>query len=248
MEIDVSKPFHFGFNSFDGGSEKSLVERSEYAGQTCLRLACTQLAPQFNATAQKRILEEWCEFFRGKSAVEELMVNCRTPVPLFESICEHRSIKRLKIKWGPVTDLSPLAKLKNLESLDLGTSGVKDLSPLVALKKLKYLNLDNFKQAKDFAALGGLRSLEFLKIVGYPQGPQKIHVRSVEFLRSLKKLRALAFEFVIFDQFKIDPLLTLKRLEFLEIPGLTEEDRVRLVAALPSVKYGDLVLAKPRRH
>ena len=149
-EIDISRPFHRGSNAFQGWDQKSLVERSQYDSRSCLRVCCTQLPPPYTPADQKRIVAEWCDFFRGSSPVEELIVDSRTPIDLFQAICEHRSIRRLRIKWGPVSDLTPIGKLKDLDSLYLGTTGVKDLSPLGQLKKLAYLDLDNFKHVVDF--------------------------------------------------------------------------------------------------
>jgi Leucine-rich repeat (LRR) protein len=240
MAIDISRPFHWGFNAFTGWNHPCLTERSEYDGRTCLRIACTQLAPPYTAADQKRIVGEWCEFFRGPSSVEELIVDSRTPVNLFEAICQHRSLKRLRIKWGPVADLTPISRLKNLEAMYLGTSGARDLAPLRQLKNLYYLDLDNFKQVVDFKDLSFVRSLEYLHIEGYPQGPQKIHVANLEFLRPLVKLRALKIGWVIVDHYDVEPLLKLTKLEFLVVPKISSQDRDRVLAALPNLKFGNV--------
>lgn len=240
MGSDISRPFHWGHTPFEGWDHECLTEVAEYDGRRCLRIACTQLAPPYTAKDQKRIVGEWCEFFRGKSSIEELIVDSRTPVPLFEAICAHRSLRRLRIKWGPVSDLTPIVGLRNLEALYLGTSGIRDLSPLGQLKKLSWLNLDNLKQVIDFGALSQVRALQFLQIEGYPQGPQKIHVKSLDFLTALTALRALHVGFVIVDNYDVTPLLRLRKLEYLVVPRLSAEDRDRLLQALPKLKYGNI--------
>ena len=45
----------------------------------------------------------------------------------------------------PVSDLSPLVELKNLEGLDLSYTQLNDLSPLAELKNLDYLDLGGTK-------------------------------------------------------------------------------------------------------
>lgn len=48
-----------------------------------------------------------------------------------------------------VSDLSPLASLKNLEDLFLSSTPVSDLSPLASLKNLTYLEVLNSKITKE---------------------------------------------------------------------------------------------------
>jgi hypothetical protein len=62
-----------------------------------------------------------------------------------------------------VTDLSPLAGLKNLEFLHLEKLKVDDLSPLAELKSLKFINLSN-TLVSDLAPLAGLKNLEVLRL------------------------------------------------------------------------------------
>lgn len=50
-------------------------------------------------------------------------------------------LKTLDLRFDKqVTDLSPLANLKNLEELNIWGTGVSDLSPLAGLEKLKFIN------------------------------------------------------------------------------------------------------------
>lgn len=222
-------------------SGRHIVERSEYRRQRYLGLACTQLGPPYTASDQKRIVQEWCEFFRESPPVRELSLRSRVSSELFEAVCDHRLLTRLHVKWGPVTDLSPLAQLKQLEGLSLGTTSVADIAPIAELPKLTHLQLDNLKRVHDFGVLSKAEHLEFLQIEGYPQGPQKIHVSNFEFARPLSNLRALSVGYVIVDDFDISPLLNLSQLEYLDLPATTTRNRDRLLEALPNLRFGNVV-------
>ncbi len=64
---------------------------------------------------------------------------------------------------APFTDLTPLAGLASLQSLDLRGTGVTDLSPLAGLPGLRSLDLRDTGVAdlSQLAGLGGLQSLDF---------------------------------------------------------------------------------------
>jgi Leucine-rich repeat (LRR) protein len=222
-------------------SGRIIVERSEYQRQRYLGLACTQLPPPYKPSDQERIMQEWCRFFRESPPVRELALRSRVPPELFEAVCDHRQLTRLHVKWGPVRDLTPLRQLKKLEGLSLGTTRVGDISAIAELPKLTLLQLDNLKRVHDFGALSNAERLEFLRIEGYPQGPQKIHINNLEFARRLHRLRALSVGFVIVDDFDISPLFNLRKLEYLDLPSITNRHRDPLLEALPKLRFGNVV-------
>jgi hypothetical protein len=82
-----------------------------------------------------------------------------------------------------VSDLSPLAELKNLELLELENTQVSDLSPLAELKNLELLELDN-TQVSDLSPLAELKNLELLWL----HNTQVSDVSPLAELKSLKKL------------------------------------------------------------
>ncbi|MEZ4629983.1 MAG: hypothetical protein R2880_04585 [Deinococcales bacterium] len=72
----------------------------------------------------------------------------------------------LNTYWNPITDLSPLAGLKNLNWIDMVASQVSDLSPLVGLKdNLKGLYIA-YNPISDFSPLAELVNLEGLYVGG----------------------------------------------------------------------------------
>jgi Leucine-rich repeat (LRR) protein len=134
-----------------------------------------------------------------------------------------------------------------LTGLSLGTTSVTDLSPLTALPQLTHLQLDNLKRVVDFKELAACRSLEFLNIEGYPQGPQKVKVKDLRFLRGLTNLRALRIGFAQVKEFDVEDLLNLQNLEYLELPrsGRIEAKRLDefaklLSESLPKLRFGNV--------
>lgn len=218
-----------------------LVERSQYRRQRYVWLACTQLGPPYKASDQKRIVQEWCAFFQEESLIRELALRSRVPPKLFEAVCHHQQLTRLHVKWGPVVDLTSLQRMPQLEGLSLGTTSVTNISPIAELPRLRFLQLDNLKQVQDFGALSRACRLEFLEIEGYPQGPQKIHVKDLAFARDLQNLRALKIGYAIVDNCDISPLVELRKLEYLDLPSIAQSDRDRLLASLPNLRYGNVV-------
>ena len=229
-------------------SVHAIYEASEYRRQKYLCLACTILGQARSSAEQKRIVEQWCRFFSSPTPILELALRRRVPQQLFDAVCEQEQLLRLHVKWGPVVDLAALRKTPLLEGLSLGTTSVEDLSPLIALKKLTHLQLDNLKRVYDFSDVGKCRKLEFLQIEGYPQGPQKITMKDLHFLSGLKNLKALDIGFVKVEEFDIEPILGLKRVEYLSLPefGRIEQKRLdkfsRLICdTLPRLKHGSVV-------
>ena len=68
--------------------------------------------------------------------------------------------------WGcRIVDLSPLRNLKNLRSIILGNNQISDLSPLSELTSLTFLELES-NQISDISPLAGLINLTVLQVDG----------------------------------------------------------------------------------
>ena len=72
-----------------------------------------------------------------------------------------------------VSDVSPLAELKNLEFLYLNDTKVSDLSLLAELKNLTHLWLGN-TQVSDLSPLAELKNLEFLYLNGLQVSDEQV--------------------------------------------------------------------------
>jgi Leucine-rich repeat (LRR) protein len=246
--MQMNQPFHGAAWPVELGSDRYIKERSEYRNQKVLGLACTTLGQARPASEQKRIVEEWCEFFEQPNPVRNLALRRQVSQRLFDAVCHIRALNQLHVKWGPVTDLSALRNVRELTGLSLGTTSVTDLSPITALPQLTHLQLDNLKRVVDFKELVACRKLEFLNIEGYPQGPQKVKVKDLRFLRGLTNLKALRIGFAQVKEFDVDDLMNLKNLEYLELPssGRIEANRLDefaklLSESLPKLRFGNVV-------
>src|SRR5258708_2416902 len=90
------------------------------------------------------------------------------------------------IHGDQVSDLSPLAILKQLATLHLSDCNrINNLSPLANLKQLSSLNLTNCKQVSDLSSLAGLTKLRRLKLSGCER------IADLSTLKSLKRLEIL---------------------------------------------------------
>jgi serine/threonine protein kinase/Leucine-rich repeat (LRR) protein len=121
-----------------------------------------------------------------------------------------RSLEKLDLKGGKVTDLSPLVGLP-IKSLDLGQAPVQDYSPLAQLplencyfdgnriadlsvlegKPLRELVLLGCNEARHFSAIAGIQTLELLVLPsGFHTLPEEDYT-AIGALRRLPKLRQL---------------------------------------------------------
>jgi hypothetical protein len=125
-----------------------------------------------------------------------------------------------------VSDLSPLAELKNLRSLDLNLTQVSDLSPLAELKKLEELVL-YATQVSDLSPLAELKSLIVLEL-------SNTQVSDLSPLAELKNLAGLGLDGTLVSD--LSPLAELKNLEVLLLNdcSVNEEQVQELRLALPN--------------
>ena len=118
-----------------------------------------------------------------------------------------------------VTDLSPLAELKNLEVLRVEETKVYDLSPLVELKSLKFIKLSN-TLVSDPSPLAGLKNLTGLDL-------NETKVSDLSPLAGLKNLEWLYLgETEVSD---LSPLAGLKNLVLLDLNETSVSDLSPLV-------------------
>lgn len=205
----------------------------DYRGTAYLQLQCP--------SQQKRTLSAWCEFFQKATPIRQLALIMRTPMPLFEAVCKQKQLTALHL-YGAIEDLSPISKLKKIDRLYLRLQRITDLRPISALTKLEHLYLGNFTKLTDYSPLAKLKNLLYLQIEGLPFAPKSVYADNLEFIRSLKKLRGLSICDLRFPEKNYwEPILDLKKLEYLELFKLDEKARQRLLGGLPSLKYGYVV-------
>ena len=77
------------------------------------------------------------------------------------------SLSSLDLSRNRISNVHPLAALKNLLSLDLADNEIADADPLAALDQLETLDLSG-NELEDVAALAGLVNLRYLNLSGNP--------------------------------------------------------------------------------
>jgi hypothetical protein len=88
-------------------------------------------------------------------------------------LAELKNLEHLGLGNTQVRDLSPLAELKNLGGLVLDDTQVSDISPLARLKNLRRLHLDN-TQVSDLSSLAALKNLEQLHLNNTPVSDEQV--------------------------------------------------------------------------
>ncbi len=195
----------------------------QYRGQKHLDVTATQLSSQGVAkpSEQRRILHQWIEFFgSGPTRITELNLVSRVPQDLLDALAGQTQLKRLHVKWGPYTDLTPLKSLTTLKSLSLGgATKVDDLTPLTSLHALRELAIDQPYSVRELGPLGELRSLRSLFYGNGSLGSDKVvTVDDLRWIRSLTNLRTIQLPGTRLPPEELKILLELPRLTALSMP------------------------------
>ena len=196
-----------------------LTEASEYAGQSAVQVACTQLDSGYTPAQARRVVAEWAELLSGEqTAIRDLQFVTRTPKRLFAALSGQVQLRRLVVKWGDYDDLSSLQGLGGLECLELrGASAVTDISPLTALDQLKALAVEGFRRLDDPTPLGQLNQLTDLELGGNWMAPRNAHIGSIVFLRDLTKLEKLLLHTIVVGDRDYSALLSMPSLSWVRV-------------------------------
>lgn len=173
--------YRFDYYRKDEPHPKSIVEVSEYNGETALAINCTQLGDVFTtkyktAKEKKHVLQELCSFLSSNTtAFTELSFGIRMSQELFDVVCSQQNLRKLHIKLGVYPDISKIANLNKLEYLNIGSgASVQGVEPLTHLKKLVALSEENFQKIDDYGLPASLEKLESLSVEGDGHEPQYI--------------------------------------------------------------------------
>lgn len=149
-------------------------------------------------------------------------------------VAEMTNLKRLFIdqflRKNKISDISELAKLTNLEQLDLQWNNISDLTPLAGLTNLKVLNLWR-NDISDITLLAGLTNLEELDL------SQNRHISDITPLAGLTNLTRLDLGYVAISD--ITPLAGLTNLEWLELGSCNISD-ITPIAGLTNLQLLEL--------
>jgi hypothetical protein len=147
-------------------------------------------------TRQQKKAVEWVREMRGMVRYdyevddEGLKIDATEPLGAgwlreFLGVDVFADVVRVDIHKPQVKDVTPLAELKNLQSLWLDGTQVNKLTPLAGLKNLQRLYLD-YTPVTDLTPLAGLENLERLSLRNTP-------VTEPKPLAGLKNLKELYF-------------------------------------------------------
>jgi len=150
-----------------------------------------------------------------------------------------RSLKRLRITHARPKSLDFIASMAAVEELVLEyVSGVSDLAPLAQLKNLRALHMENLRRVSDFGGLAGAGNLRYLAIYGTTDWDQPI--KDFDFLRGLPNLEAFAmWQAVCRAEFPATlPALSLRKLKSLRVHSshLRAEEYALLEVGLKNVE------------
>ena len=107
--------------------------------------------------------------------VKTLWFQSRTSQEMFEAACAVPNLEGLYIKWGALTDMTPVTQAQGLKALHIGGSpSMQHLEALTGLPKLQWLELENIKALADPAFVGQLTRLR-----GRADGRRRAGMRSV---------------------------------------------------------------------
>ena len=162
-----------------------------------------------------------------KSDVEELDLGGKGITDISE-LAKCKNLKKLDLRDNKATDLTPLSGLTELEWLCLWNNGISDIRPLMSLTKLTYLDLD-VNTVSDISTLASLPDLSELWLSYNP-------VSSIQPLAQLKKLTRLGLKGMGLQNEDLDTIAGISGLEELlldENDALTAEKVDELRQSLP---------------
>ena len=143
-----------------------------------------------------------------------------------------QGLQSLDLTWAKVKDLRPLASLQGLQSLGLSFSTVSDLSPLTGLQGLQSLDL-SFSTVSDLSPLTGLQGLQRLDL-------QKCtDVSDLSPLAGLQGLQHLDLKECT-GVSDLSPLAGLQGLQHLDLKECTGVSDLSPLAGLQGLQYLDL--------
>lgn len=132
------------------------------------------------------------------------------------------SVAEIRLARNKIADLSPLAELARLQSLDVSRNRVEDISPLAKLPRLQYLNAEHNRIA-DLQPLAKLETLNSLYLADN-------RIEDLAPLAGLKKLWSLNV-----DDNRVEDLKPLAKLTWLTSIGL-RRNRISDLAPLAGLR------------
>lgn len=188
----------------------------------------------------------WTDRLPRMSGLKYLEVSSRPNQQIFEAICEIPNLERLRVYWSNITDLRPIAGLKKLTHLSLGSSPkVPTLEPLGSLESPVALGLQgNFRHCTDLSPLSPLTKLRGLSLCGADYATQNFD--SLVPLSSLTELVYFSLAAVRTKDRSLKPIGNFRKLKYLMLGTLSNwpsSEYQALYSALRGVECEQLRMA-----
>ncbi len=196
---------------------KAIRDPEDYSGGERLCLTITQT--DLPAKAQKALVKRWCDLLPTLTNVKTLWFQSRTSQEMFEAACAVPNLEGLYIKWGALTDMTPITQAQGLKALHIGGSpSMQHLEALTGLPNLQWLELENIKALADPAFVGQLTRLRGLSLAGGDIGTGNVvKMDSLSALAGLQDLEWLALSYLRVADESLAPLAALPKLKVLLI-------------------------------
>ena len=218
---------------------KAIRDEADYAGGERLCLAITQT--DLPAKAQKALVKRWCEVLPTLANVKTLWFQSRTSQEMFEAACAMPALEGLYVKWGALTDMSPVRQARGLRALHIGGSpAMQHLEALADVPGLEWLELENIRALSDIgfvSGLSGLSGLRGLSLAGGDIGTGNVvKMDSLAALSGLRVLEWLALSYVRVADESLAPLAGLPKLRVLLVSNqFPAREYARLAGRRPEV-------------
>lgn len=140
---------------------------------------------------QRRYSAEWVRFLQTETLpVKEVHVCSSVNQSVFDGLCRQSSIESLRIKRLTCKQIDTIVNLRSLKKLFIECgSSLTDISPLAKLTELEVLILGHTKNVHDYSAIAALKSLKVLGICVYQTALNTtIKVDDLSFLKELPSL------------------------------------------------------------
>lgn len=207
----------------------AIREPAQWQGGTRLALACTQT--DLKPAAQKKLVAEWCERLPTLGDVKFLWLQSRCPQELFAAACAMPGLDGLYVKWGPLTDLTPITARDTLRYLHLGSApALAPLEALAALPALEWLELANVRALVQLDFLRALPQLRGLALAGDGNSIKYVFPETLAPLAALQQLEWLSLTTLGVRDESLAPLAALPKLRHLHLGNSFRLDEVASLA------------------
>jgi Leucine-rich repeat (LRR) protein len=170
------------------------------------------------AKDRKTLENKWLDLLPKLDKVKSLSIRLKVSQDFFNAVCKMKNLERLHFWTSTVEDISEIAKLKNLNRLDLESfSRLTDIGPLLKLSKLKLLYIENSYKIENYDIIGKMTQLIGLKLNGSITAPKNLRLPSLKPFANLRRLEHLDLDACSVIDNSYDTVLALENLKRFDI-------------------------------